>query len=58
MTLDISYKGTRVVVSVCKAVPVWECSMLVRLEKTRQNVYSTQYFRSVEEMVTYERICS
>lgn len=32
--------------------------MLVRVEKTERNMYSTQYFRSVEEMVTYERICS
>ena len=36
--------------STAKAVPVWGCDMLVRLERSCGCVYSSQYFRSVEEM--------
>lgn len=39
--------------STTRAVPVWECDMLVRLEQTCGNVYSSQYFRSIEEMKNY-----
>ena len=37
-------------VSTSPATPVWGCPMLVRLEKTKRNLYSTQYFKSVKEM--------
>ena len=39
--------------STTRALPVWECDMLVRLERTHGHVYSSQYFRSVEEMKNY-----
>lgn len=39
--------------STTRAVPVWECDMLVRLERSYGCVYSSQYFRSVEEMMRY-----
>lgn len=39
--------------STARAVPVWECDMLVRLERSYGCVYSSQYFRSVEEMMRY-----
>ena len=39
--------------STCRASPVWGCDMLIRLEQARGPVYSTQYFRSVEEMIRY-----
>lgn len=39
--------------STTRAVPVWECDMLVRLEQSCGYVYSSQYFRSVEEMERY-----
>ena len=39
--------------STTRAVPVWECDMLVRLERSCGCVYSSQYFRSVEEMARY-----
>ena len=42
-----------VVASTTRAVPVWECDMLVRLERTQGHVYSSQYFRSVEEAMHY-----
>nr|WP_317284657.1 hypothetical protein [uncultured Dysosmobacter sp.] len=42
-----------VIASTTRAVPVWECDMLVRLEQTCGNVYSSQYFRSIEEMKSY-----
>lgn len=58
ITLEREYGGTHVSVSTSKANSAWDCDMLVRVEKTERNIYSTQYFRSVEEMVTYERICS
>lgn len=36
-----------------RAVPVLECDMLVRLERSCGCVYSSQYFRSVEEMMKF-----
>lgn len=39
--------------STTRAVPVWECDMLVRVERSCGCVYSSQYFRSVEEMMQY-----
>ena len=39
--------------STAKAVPVWECDMLVRLERSCGCVYSSQYFRSVYELARY-----
>lgn len=48
-----SLRGLTMTASTCRAAPVWECDMLIRLEQTRGHVYSTQYFRSVEEMNRY-----
>ena len=42
-----------VTASTTRALPVWECDMLVRLECTHGHVYSSQYFRSVGEMMRY-----
>lgn len=42
-----------VTASTTKALPVWACDMLVRLERTQGHVYTSQYFRSVEEMILY-----
>ena len=42
-----------VTASTTRALPVWKCDMLVRLERTQGHVYSSQYFRSVEEMKNY-----
>lgn len=42
-----------VTASTTRALPVWECDMLVRLERTHGHVYSSQYFRSVEEAMHY-----
>ena len=42
-----------VTASTTRAAPVWECDMLVRLERSCGNVYSSQYFRSIEEMKSY-----
>lgn len=42
-----------VTASTTRALPVWTCEMLVRLERIRGHVYSSQYFRSVEEMMRY-----
>ena len=35
------------------APAVWGCNMLVRLERREGGLYSSQYFRSVEEMMRY-----
>lgn len=35
------------------APAVWGCDMLVRLERREGGLYSSQYFRSVEEMMRY-----
>lgn len=43
----------RLTVSTAAAPPVWGVPMLIRLERVRRHVYSTQYFRSVEEMLQY-----
>ena len=43
----------RFTVSTAAAPPVWGVPMLIRLERVRGHVYSTQYFRSVEEMLQY-----
>lgn len=40
-------------VSVVQASPVWGCDMLVRLEKHCGHIYTTQYFKSVEQMERY-----
>lgn len=45
--------GLTIKASTCKASPAWGCDMLIRLEQSRGHVYSTQYFRSVEEMIRY-----
>lgn len=42
-----------VTASTTRAAPVWECDMLVRMERSCGCVYSSQYFRSVEEMARY-----
>lgn len=42
-----------VTASTARALPVWECDMLVRLERSCGCVYSSQYFCSVEEMARY-----
>lgn len=39
--------------STTRAAPVWECDMLVRMERSCGCVYSSQYFRSVEEAMQY-----
>lgn len=39
-----------VIASTSPAPPVWGCSMLVRLEIHRRNVYSSQYFPSVGDL--------
>lgn len=48
-----SLRGLTMTASTCRGSPVWGCDMLIRLEQTRGHVYSTQYFRSVEEMIRY-----
>lgn len=48
-----SLRGLTVTASTCKGSPAWGCDMLIRLEQSRGPVYSTQYFRSVEEMMRY-----
>lgn len=40
-------------VSVVPASPVWGCDMLVRLEKYCGHIYTTQYFKSVEQLEEY-----
>lgn len=40
-----------VTVSTCAATPVWGCAMLVRMQRHRGGMYSSQYFRSMEEML-------
>lgn len=42
-----------VTASTSRATPAWGCDMLIRLERSRGPVYSTQYFQSVEEMMRY-----
>lgn len=37
-------------ISTVPAAPVWGCAMLVRMEKQYGHIYTTQYFKSVEQM--------
>ena len=53
ISLARSLRGLTVTASTCKGSPAWGCDMLIRLEQSRGPVYSTQYFRSVEEMMQY-----
>lgn len=53
ISLTRSLRGLTVTASTCKGSPAWGCDMLIRLEQSRGPVYSTQYFRSVEEMMRY-----
>lgn len=40
-------------VTTVPASAVWGCDMLVRMEKQYGHIYTTQYFRSVEQMEEY-----
>lgn len=51
--IEREMQGVYVAVSTAHATPVWECSMLVRVQTQDRNVYSTQFFKSVEEMRRY-----
>ena len=51
--IEREMQGVYVAVSTVSATPVWECSMLVRVQTQDRNVYSTQFFKSVEEMRRY-----
>ena len=51
--IEREMQGVYVAVSTVSATPVWECSMLVRVQIQDRNVYSTQFFKSVEEMRRY-----
>lgn len=42
-----------VIARTTSATPPWGCAMLVRLERRRGNLYTTQYFTSIEEMKRY-----
>lgn len=53
ISLSRTLGSLTVTASTTRAVPVWECDMLVRLEQSCGCVYSSQYFRSVEEMMQY-----
>lgn len=53
ISLTRSLRGLTVTASTCRGAPAWGCDMLIRLERSRGPVYSTQYFRSVEEMMRY-----
>lgn len=53
ISLTRSLRGLTMTASTCKGSPAWGCDMLIRLEQSRGPVYSTQYFRSVEEMMRY-----
>lgn len=51
--IEREMQGVYVAVSTTPATPVWECSMLVRVQTQERNVYSTQFFKYVEEMRRY-----
>lgn len=51
--IEREMQGVYVAVSTTPATPVWECSMLVRVQTQDRNVYSTQFFKSVKEMRRY-----
>lgn len=53
ISLSRTLGSLTVTASTTRAVPVWECDMLVRLEQSCGCVYSSQYFRSVEEMMKF-----
>ena len=53
ISLSRTLGSLTVTASTTRAVPVWECDMLVRLERSCGCVYSSQYFRSVEEAMQY-----
>lgn len=53
ISLTRTLRGLTMTVSTCKAVPVWTCDMLIELIQSRANMYSRQYFISVEEMMRY-----
>lgn len=48
-----SLRDLTVTASTCRGSSAWGCDKLIRLEQSRGPVYSTQYFRSVEEMMRY-----
>ena len=50
ISLNLTLGDVSVVASTSPAPPVWGCSMLVRLEIHRRNVYSSQYFPSVGDL--------
>ena len=53
ISLTRSLRGLTMTASTCRGSPAWGCDMLIRLEQSRGHVYSTQYFRSAEEMIRY-----
>ena len=53
ISLTRSLRDLTMTASTCRGAPAWGCDMLIRLEQSRGPVYSTQYFRSVEEMMQY-----
>lgn len=53
IAIEVSIAGMQIKASTTPATPVWGCDMLVRLERQHGCVYSSQYFRTVEEMVAY-----
>lgn len=53
ISLTRSLRDLTMTASTCRGAPAWGCDMLIRLEQSRGPVYSTQYFRSVEEMMRY-----
>ena len=50
LTLTRTLDGVTVTASTWPASSAWDVPMLVRLEVQRGNVYTSQYFESVEEM--------
>lgn len=51
ITMERSLMGVRVRVTTRRASPAWyPAVMLVRLERWRGQVYSTQYFTSLEDV--------
>ena len=53
ISLTRSLRDLTMTASTCRGAPAWGCDMLIRMEQSRGPVYSTQYFRSVEEMMRY-----
>lgn len=51
IAMDRSLGGRHIRVSTRRASPAWyPAAMLVRLERWRGNLYSTQYFTSLEDV--------